>query len=231
MTISSSPPRSERLSESRPLLVEIAPTPRRYATAKRILDVVVSIGVLIWLAPVFLCIALGVLVTSGRPVLFRQTRLGLGGQPFALYKFRTMSEDAGKIIEAARERQIAIHPGDPIVKPEEESPLITSFGHFLRTTSLDELPQFVNVLRGEMSLVGPRPPLPTEAAIYTPRQARRLSVAPGLTGIWQVSGRSEISFERWIEMDLDYVRRRSLRLDLWILLRTIPAVVSRRGAR
>lgn len=216
---------------SRPLFVELTPTPRVYRIAKRTIDVLTSIIAVIVLAPLFVAVGLAVRLTSGRPVLFRQTRLGLGGQPFQLYKFRTMAPDAEAALHRVRDRQIALDPTDPIVKPDEESALITPFGRFLRTTSLDELPQFLNVLKGEMSLVGPRPPLPQEAAAYTPRQARRLSVAPGLTCIWQVSGRSTISFDRWIEMDLDYIDRRSLRLDLWILLRTIPAVLSRRGAR
>lgn len=216
---------------ARPLLVPLAPTPEPYATIKRALDVAVSIIALVMLAPVFLAIALAVLVTSGRPVIYHQTRLGLGGKPFTLYKFRSMVPDADERLAELRATVLRTDPGDPIVKLPEEDALITPVGRFLRTSSLDELPQFVNVLKGEMSLVGPRPPLPQEAAVYTPRQARRLAVLPGLTGIWQVSGRSDVAFDRWVDMDLEYIERRSIWLDLLLLLRTIPAVLSRRGAR
>ncbi len=218
-------------SNPRPLLVPLEPTPEPYATLKRALDVVISLAALVILAPALLAIALAVWRTSGRPVIYHQTRLGLGGAPFTLYKFRSMAPNADARLAEMRAAHLQAFPGDPIVKLPEEDALITPVGRFLRTSSLDELPQFVNVLKGEMSLVGPRPPLPQEAAVYTPRQARRLSVLPGLTGIWQVSGRSTVGFDRWIAMDLDYIDRRSLRLDLRILLRTIPAVLSRRGAR
>lgn len=215
----------------RPLLVPIAPTNPGYAMAKRLTDIVLSIVALIALAPIFLLIALGILITSGRPVIFRQTRLGLGGRPFTLYKFRTMVPDADIRLHEARQRHLAKHPDDPIVKPEDESTLFTPIGHTLRTTSIDELPQFWNVLRGEMSLVGPRPPLIEEARVYSPRATRRLSVVPGITCLWQVSGRSNIPFDEWVELDLDYIRRRGILLDGSILLRTIPAVLSRKGAR
>ena len=216
---------------SRQLLVPLAPTDPSYASIKRALDIILSVTAIILLTPVFLAIALAILSTSGRPVIYRQTRLGLGGQPFTLYKFRSMVPDADERLAAMRFAHLLAFPADPILKLPEEDTLITPIGRFLRTTSLDELPQFVNVLKGEMSLVGPRPPLSQEAAVYTPRQARRLSVLPGLTGIWQVSGRSTVTFDRWIDMDLEYLDRRSLRIDLLILLRTIPAVLSRKGAR
>lgn len=215
----------------KPLLVPLAPALPRYNGAKRALDVLLSVVALTVLAPLFLAIAVAILLSSGRPVIYRQTRLGLGGRPFTLYKFRSMVPNADVRLVELRREHLAVTPGDPIVKLPDEDQLITPIGRILRTTSLDELPQFVNVLKGEMSLVGPRPPLPQEAAVYTPRQARRLSVLPGLTGIWQVSGRSTVGFDRWVEMDLDYIERRSVWLDLWILLRTVPAVLSRRGAR
>jgi lipopolysaccharide/colanic/teichoic acid biosynthesis glycosyltransferase len=195
------------------------------------MDIALSVTALILLTPLLLAIVLAILVSSGRPVIYHQTRLGLGGKPFTLYKFRSMVPEADCVLAERRRRQITLTPNDPIVKAQEEDDLILPIGRFLRTTSLDELPQFVNVLKGHMSLVGPRPPLPEEAAVYSPRQALRLSVAPGITGLWQVSGRSTVSFECWIEMDLEYLRRRSLRFDLIILLRTILAVASRQGAR
>lgn len=215
----------------RPLLVELAIMPGHYALAKRTLDIVLSIFALVILAPVSLAIAGAVVAASGRPIIFRQTRLGLGGRPFTLYKFRSMTATADAVLAERRRQQIDATPDDPIVKAELEDDLITPIGRFLRSTSLDEIPQFVNVLKGDMSLVGPRPPLPEEAATYTPRQAKRLSVLPGLTGLWQVSGRSTVSFDRWIELDLEYLERRSFEFDLRILLLTIPAVLSRRGAR
>lgn len=218
-------------TSGRPLLVPIAPTNPAYARAKRATDIIISLTALVVLAPVFLVIALAILITSGRPVIYRQTRLGLGGHPFTLYKFRTMVPEADAKLDEVRRRQIAIDPSDPIVKPDEESPLLTPIGRFLRTTSLDELPQFWNVLTGTMSLVGPRPPLPEEAVVYTPREARRLAVVPGMTGLWQVSGRSNLKFAEWVELDLTYIQRRSTLTDLRIAIRTIPAVLSRKGAR
>ena len=217
--------------DPRPLGVPIAPTNAAYGRAKRAFDVVFSAAALIVLTPVFLLIALAILLTSGRPVIYRQTRLGLGGRPFTMYKFRTMVPTADADLDEARRSQIAIDPSDPIVKPEDESRFFTPIGQLLRTTSLDELPQFWNVLDNSMSLVGPRPPLPQETVVYTPHEARRLSVMPGITGLWQVSGRSDLSFAEWIALDLEYIDRRSLWLDLVILLRTLPAVLSRQGAQ
>jgi lipopolysaccharide/colanic/teichoic acid biosynthesis glycosyltransferase len=216
---------------SKPLLVTLATTAEPYASIKRLLDVVLSVFALVVLAPLLLAIALSIWLTTGRPIFFHQARLGLAGRPFTLYKFRTMVPNADERLAQLRNVHLQAHPDDPIVKLPEEDELITPIGRILRTSSLDELPQFVNVLKGEMSLVGPRPPLPQEATVYTQHQARRLSVLPGLTGIWQVSGRSTVSFDRWMAMDLEYIDHRSIGLDLWILLRTIPAVLSRRGAR
>lgn len=208
-----------------------APTPTHYACGKRLGDVVLSTFALIALSPVIAGIALAVHLTSGRPIIYRQTRLGLGGVPFTLYKFRSMTSGAEEQLAARRRRQISQTPENPIIKPLEEDDFLTPIGRFLRKTSLDEIPQFINVLKGDMSLVGPRPPLPEEAATYTPMQARRLSVLPGLTCIWQVSGRSDVSFDCWMAMDREYLERRSLWFDARLLLRTIPAVLSRRGAR
>lgn len=213
------------------MLVEIANTPEPYRSLKRAADILVSAAALVVLAPLILVIAAAILLTSGRPIIYRQIRLGIGGKPFTLYKFRSLIPGADRELEERRRQHIETTPDDPIIKPLKEDDLLTPIGRVLRQTSLDELPQFVNVLKGDMSLVGPRPPLPVEAATYTRVQARRLSVIPGLTCIWQVSGRSDIPFDRWIEMDLEYLRRRSLRFDLWLLLRTIPAVLNRKGAR
>ena len=159
-------------------------------------------------------------------VFYRQKRTGLGGREFEFWKFRSMKPGAHatrEFLEAANEQS------GPVFKIRND-PRMTRVGRFLRKTSIDELPQFWNVLKGDMTLVGPRPPLPAEVAKYEPWQRRRLDVVPGLTCLWQVGGRSDIGFLDWVRMDLQYIRRRSARLDLWILWRTPLAVLLGRGA-
>ena len=195
-----------------------------YLAAKRALDVLGAAGLLLVFAPVVLTAYLVLwLTTRGRPI-FCQERLGLGGRPFTMYKFRTMQPDAIRRQHAVKNE----HEG-PIFKNRRD-PRITRLGRFLRSTSIDEMPQLVNVLLGQMSLVGPRPPLRTEVAQYKPWQRRRLTVKPGLTCLWQVSGRSEIGFEQWVRMDLWYVSNQGLWTDLGLLARTPCSVLSRRGA-
>jgi lipopolysaccharide/colanic/teichoic acid biosynthesis glycosyltransferase len=218
-------------SENRPLLVPIEPTDPLYAKTKRATDVALSSLALVVLTPIFLVVALAILVTSGRPIIYRQTRLGLGGQPFTLYKFRSMVPDADRNPSMLLHLQGRNGQNGPIYKPEPNSAAVTPIGRYLRKSSIDETPQLFNVLRGEMSLVGPRPPLPEEVATYTPHELRRLSVIPGLTCIWQVSGRSNIPFDRWVDLDLEYIHSRSTLRDWTLILRTIPAVVTGRGAR
>ena len=184
-----------------------------------------GIGLLL-LWPLLLVIAALVKVTSRGPALFRQDRAGLDGRPFVLMKFRSMREDA-----ELRRRELA-HLSEmdgPIFKMRHD-PRITRLGRFLRRSSLDELPQLLNVLRGDMSLVGPRPLPLDEARRLPPEYQRRHDVPPGLTGLWQISGRNQLPYHRMMELDLDYVRRRSLTLDLRILLATLPALLTRRGA-
>jgi lipopolysaccharide/colanic/teichoic acid biosynthesis glycosyltransferase len=178
---------------------------------KRGMDVLGASLLLIVLAPVALLVALGVLVALGRPVLFSQTRPGLGGRPFTLWKFRTML------------------PAPPDTSSEHDELRMTRFGSLLRATSLDEIPELWNVLRGDMSLVGPRPLLMEYLDRYSPRQARRHDVRPGLTGLVQVSGRNALSWEDKLELDVQYVERRSWWLDLKILLLTPLAVVRADG--
>ena len=193
---------------------------------KRLLDVTGAALALILSAPLMLLAALAIKLESRGPVLYRSTRVGRGGRPFTFYKLRSMVNGAD------RHRQHLNHLNEcdgPVFKICRD-PRVTVVGRFLRTTSLDELPQFWNVLRGDMSLVGPRPPIPEEVSHYQPWQMRRLDVRPGLTCLWQISGRSRIGFEEWMRLDLEYINRRSLRLDLRILLRTVPAVLSREGA-
>lgn len=195
-----------------------------YRVAKRTCDLVGAMGLLILFSPVLLITVLVLMVTTrGRPI-FAQERVGHLGRRFHLYKFRTMVLDADKIRHVVKNEQ-----DGPIFKNRTD-PRITRIGRILRRTSIDEMPQLINVLRGEMSLVGPRPPLADEVAQYRPSQRKRLTVKPGLTCLWQVSGRSEIGFDRWMVMDRWYVKRQGLATDLSLLLRTPWAVISRRGA-
>jgi exopolysaccharide biosynthesis polyprenyl glycosylphosphotransferase len=193
---------------------------------KRALDVVGSLLALVVCAPVVAALAVLVKLESGGPVFYRSIRIGRGGRPFTFYKLRSMVKDAD------RNRHHIAHMNEvdgPIFKIARD-PRITRIGRFLRTTSLDELPQFFNVIIGDMSLVGPRPPIPGEVAQYEPWQLRRLDVRPGITCLWQISGRSRIGFQEWMRLDLEYIRHQSLALDLKILVRTLPAVLSREGA-
>ncbi|MBA2557538.1 MAG: sugar transferase [Chloroflexi bacterium] len=192
---------------------------------KRAVDLSLALVALVLTSPVMLAIALWVLAVEGRPVLFRQTRVGLHGRPFTLLKFRTMVPDA----EARLAQLGALNEIRGRAFKLTRDPRLTRTGRWLRRTSLDELPQLWNVLRGEMSLVGPRPPLPTEVAGYDVWHRRRLSMKPGITGLWQVKARDEPEFDRWVEIDLDYIDRWSLWLDLQIMLRTIPAVIGQQG--
>ncbi len=196
---------------------------------KRGLDIVVSGVSLVVLAPLFAGIAAWIRFDSPGPVFFRQYRPGLRGKAFGMMKFRSMRPDAEDVLRADRALYARfIQNGCKL--PEDEDPRITPSGRFLRKTSLDELPQLINVLRGEMSLVGPRPLVGPELDHYADRAVALLSVKPGMTGAWQVSGRSQVPFPARAEIDLDYVRTWSLLNDLWILLMTIPAVLLRRGA-
>jgi len=179
------------------------------------------------LAPLFGLIALAIKASDGGSVLFAQTRVGRGGKEFRFYKFRSMVPDADGLKQDLMEQN---HLDGDLKFKLADDPRLTRVGRWLRKTSLDELPQLWNVLRGDMGLVGPRPPVPSEVALYTSYQLRRLCVRPGLTCIWQVSGRSELPFDAQVEMDLEYIRRRSLYLDLTLLIRTIPAVFFMRGA-
>src|SRR6185436_14122381 len=203
-----------------------APTSHVQLLAKRSVDVAVASFLLLLGLPVVLAIALAIKLSSGGNVLFRQTRCGLNGRFFTLYKFRTMVEDAE---ERRRELLHLNEMNGPVFKLKSD-PRVTWFGRFLRKFSLDELPQLWNVLRGDMSLVGPRPPIPEELARYQRWQRRRLAMKPGLTCLWQVNGRNELDFGSWMELDLQYIDSWSLSLDLKILLKTIPVVLSGRGA-
>jgi exopolysaccharide biosynthesis polyprenyl glycosylphosphotransferase len=193
---------------------------------KRVFDVVLSAVSLVLLAPWLLAIAAAIRITSPGEVLFRQTRCGLGGRRFTLYKFRSMVNNAEQL--RAELHQLNELEG-PVFKISDD-PRITPVGRFLRRFSLDELPQMWNILRGDMSFVGPRPAIPDEVEKYEAWQRRRLRMRPGLTCIWVIEGRSDIEFHRWIQLDLAYIDNWSLWLDTKIFLRTIPIVISGRGA-
>lgn len=199
-------------------------TPQRVVT--RSIDIVLSLLVLLIGSPLFLCLALLVKISSPGPIIYKQERVGLNGKHFLMYKFRSMYKDADQRLAQLLSQNEA---QGPIFKMQHD-PRVTWIGHFIRRTSLDEIPQFFNVLKGEMSLVGPRPPVPREVALYEEWQRGRLAIKPGLTGLWQVRGRSDISFEEGVLMDLYYIENWSLRLYLQILFRTIPAVLFSKGA-
>lgn len=193
---------------------------------KRLVDIVASLTGLIILSPLLLVVALVIKTTSHGPVFFTQDRVGMNQRRFRLYKFRSMVVDA----EAQKAKLAHLNELNGPAFKIANDPRITRIGRFLRKTSIDELPQLINVLQGEMSLVGPRPPLPDEVKKYEWLYRRRLSVKPGITCFWQVSGRSNTTFEQWMEMDHDYIDNWSLWLDLKILLKTFPAVIFGRGA-
>jgi len=192
---------------------------------KRGIDIAGAVAGLVLLTPLFAAIATAVYLTDGRPILYSQARVGLHGRRFSVVKFRSMVRDADARLAALREyNELKGH-----AFKMTDDPRITTVGRFLRRSSLDELPQLWNVLRGEMSLVGPRPPLPEEVAAYDSWHRRRLSMKPGITGLWQIEGRRESEFDRWVEKDLEYIDRWSPWLDIRILLRTIPAVLRADG--
>ncbi len=193
---------------------------------KRLCDITGSLLALPVILLLYPFIAVAIKLDSAGPVLFKQTRVGRGGREFASYKFRSMVNDAESQLARLRSRNEA---SGPVFKMKND-PRVTKVGRFLRRSSLDELPQVFNVLKGDMSLVGPRPPLPREVAEYGRRERRRLTIKPGITGPWQVSGRSDISFDEWVRLDVYYIQHWSLLLDLTILLKTVKVVLLRQGA-
>jgi len=197
-----------------------------YGFVKRACDVVFSAALLAVLSPAMLLVALTIKLTSRRPVLFSQSRAGLGGQRFTMYTFRTMRPGAEE--DRVFFSHLNYHAG-PVFKIVDDPRLIW-VGRFLRQSSIDELPQLFNVLAGQMSIVGPRPLWQPEAAQAKGAAKLRTCVKPGLTCLWQISGRSELSYEQWVLLDLYYIRNRNLLLDLMIIVHTIPAVLSGHGA-
>ncbi|WP_407306885.1 sugar transferase [Desulfosporosinus sp. SB140] len=223
-----------KIARSRPIdfnglpMVAYDSRPRKpwHELIKRSMDVIISgIGLLL-ISPILLLIVLAIKVSSEGSVLFGQERVGLNGRIFKMYKFRSMVVNA----EALKSELAHLNEMSGPVFKITNDPRVTQIGKLLRKTSLDELPQLWNVFTGEMSLVGPRPPLPSEVNLYDPKHRKRLAVKPGITCIWQISGRNEVDFEEWMEMDAEYVERWSLWMDMAILVKTVPVVLGRKGA-
>jgi lipopolysaccharide/colanic/teichoic acid biosynthesis glycosyltransferase len=206
---------------------EANPTSVYLRYGKRAMDVMIAGLSLLFLSPLFALLALLIKIDSRGPVFYKSKRLGRNGRPFTFYKFRSM------YVGAHEDRHKVEHLNEktdgPVFKISSD-PRTTRIGRFIRQTSLDELPQLANVLTGQMTLVGPRPPLPEEVAQYQSWHRRRLEVKPGITCLWQISGRSRLGFNEWMRLDLEYIKRQSFATDVKILLRTLPAVVSREGA-
>jgi exopolysaccharide biosynthesis polyprenyl glycosylphosphotransferase len=215
--------------EGFPLLsFSTTPTNEALMFVRRILDMVLSSLILLIFGPLLMLpTAILIKLTSRGPVFFKQQRCGLHGRVFTMYKFRSMVDNAEKL---RGDLETPDNMDGPVFKASRD-PRITPIGKVIRRFSIDELPQFFNVLRGDMSIVGPRPPLPNEVARYARWQRRRLSMKPGITCLWQISGRNEIGFDEWMKLDLSYIDNWSLLLDLKILLKTVPVVLLGRGAK
>ena len=202
-------------------------TIRSSSFCKRLMDIILSLIAIVVGSPVFLLTALLVKVTSPGPIIFSQVRVGRFGRHFKFYKFRSMYIDA-----EARKAELMKHneSGDGVIFKMKRDPRITPVGRFIRKFSIDELPQLFNVILGDMSLVGPRPPLPQEVRTYTLEERKRLNITPGITCLWQVSGRSELPFSKQIALDKEYIASQSVWKDFLILLRTVPVILTGKGA-
>lgn len=198
--------------------------------AKRIVDFCGALAAAVLFAPLMLAVALGVLLSSGRPVVFRQRRVGLNGELFDFFKFRSMRRDAESVLQSYLDNSPEAAESWRKYQKLDSDPRITRFGKFIRKTSLDELPQFWNVIRGDMSLVGPRPVTYSEKSRYGQYWSYYCAVKPGITGLWQVSGRSNMDYEQRVQLDVHYVTHRSIAYDFKILLKTIRVVLSREGS-
>lgn len=216
----------ERLRDMPLLTFSTTPENELLLLAKRVVDLGMALVLAVVLSPLLVLLALLVRLTSRGPVLYRQTRCGLGGRKFTLYKFRSMHQDA----EAQRRELLPLNELDGPVFKIRDDPRCTPLGRLMRRFSLDELPQLINIVKGDMSFVGPRPPLPEEVAHYERWQRRRLRMQPGLTCLWALEGRNRLNFRRWMELDLEYIDTWSPALDWKILLKTIPVVLMGRGA-
>ena len=223
-----------RIGPASSLIVPVAPTPVAYRVAKRSLDLLASLLGLVLLSPILVLVAAAVKLESRGPVLFRQQRLGLGGRPFTVYKFRTMFGTAAQdrhrdhVRDLIRPEAADAGSEGEVWLPIRSDPRVTRIGAFLRRSHLDEFPQLINIARGEMSFVGPRPPIPYEVEVYQPWHLRRLAVIPGLTGLWQATGWGRLTFDEGVALDIAYIDRRSFGFDLGLILRTLWQIVTRR---
>jgi len=193
---------------------------------KRSFDLLFAISCIVLLSPVFITIATAVLISSGWPIFYSQKRVGLSGRTFRFYKFRSMIKDADKIVHQVEN----VHGSDHVLFKNQQDPRVTPVGRILRKYSLDELPQFLNVINNSMSVVGPRPALPTEVHVYSSIYERRLIAKPGITGPWQISGRSDLDLRTSVSLDLNYLVNWSFTRDLWIIISTVGAVFKGKGA-
>ncbi|HEY8301005.1 MAG TPA: sugar transferase [Jatrophihabitans sp.] len=203
------------------------------ALLRRGLDLFLAGVALVLLSPIVLLCALAVRVTSRGPAFFAQVRVGRSGENFRMYKFRTMRVNCDEQLHREYVTQMLVEQRASSAAGEvhklHDDPRVTATGRLLRRTSLDELPQLFNVIKGDMAIVGPRPALPYEVELFQPQHRLRFAVRPGITGLWQVSGRGRLTMREALELDIDYVRRQCLGLDLWIMLRTVPALFMRGG--
>jgi len=209
-------------------LSDVSETPNRlgYLFAKHLMDITLSLIALVVLSPLFLLIAIAVKIDSRGPVIFKQTRVGKGGKYFTMYKFRSMHRDAE---ERLKELQSKNERTGPVFKMAKD-PRVTRVGKFIRKTCIDELPQLVNILKRDMSIVGPRPPLPAEVEQYTAHQKQRLNVRGGLTCYWQASDRN-VTFHQWVESDIKYINERCLKLDFFLIFKTVQVILRQASAK
>lgn len=206
-------------------LINIA-NQNRYEKIKRFFDICLSAAALVVLSPLLLVIAILIYLEDKGPVIYSQTRIGKDGQAFKLYKFRSMCVDAD---EKLKDLQKLNERDGPVFKIRDD-PRVTKIGKFIRKTCIDELPQLVNIIKGDMSIVGPRPPLPNEVEQYNSYQKQRLLVVPGLTCYWQIQKGEETTFDEWVELDLKYIKERSILLDFRLILLTFKVILSGKGA-
>lgn len=197
-----------------------------YHSIKRAFDFIAAICGVIILSPVMLVIAILIKAEDHGPVFYKQVRVGKNGKKFKMYKFRSMFVNADKMLAKLKEQNDV---EGPMFKMKDD-PRITKVGHFIRKHSLDELPQFLNVIKGDMSLVGPRPPLPSEVAEYSDYDKQRLYVTPGCTGLWQATERNEVGFSEMVQLDIQYIQRASFMFDLWIIWKTVEIIIKPNGS-
>lgn len=197
-----------------------------YHSMKRLFDIVAATCGIVILSPLMIIIAVLIKGEDHGPVFYKQVRVGKNGKTFKMYKFRSMFVNADKMLDRLKEQNDV---DGPMFKMKDD-PRVTKIGHFIRKHSLDELPQFLNVLKGDMSLVGPRPPLPSEVAEYSEYDKQRLLVIPGCTGLWQVTERNEVGFNEMMQLDVQYIKRASFMFDLWIIWKTVEIVIKPNGS-